>query len=140
MVFSINGWVEGKTTYTFINKTDNRTWTWFGMHIFWNDTWLLLFWNNGTIVKLLLKKTHWNINVFEYIYNSLILNHINSSGVIIPMYCCCPSVEYQCFHVAPNWLGFLDIFVNESCLTTSWVRVYRRLHLYFTACSVALWG
>ena len=49
----INGWVESESSHLFSTLTDNWTRVWFGAHILWYDTRILIFWNEETGVKLL---------------------------------------------------------------------------------------
>ena len=63
----ISCWIDYETSSPFITLTDNWNWTWFGAHICWNDTRLIIFFNKDTIVKLFLYKTDRNV-------------HFNSSG------------------------------------------------------------
>ena len=92
MMFSINGWVEVEPSHIFSTKTTNWTNACIGTHIFWHNSRTLVFWNKETIAKLFLKKSHWNINVFDYRCNSSIFNNINTASTILPIDCRVPSV------------------------------------------------
>ena len=82
----ITGWIESESSHPFITPTNNWTCTWFGAHIFWHDTRLLMIWNKETIINFFLYKIDSNANLFNYSSDYFILNNRDTNCVVLPMY------------------------------------------------------
>ena len=85
-MFCVTGWIEYEPSHTFSTPTDNWTCEWFGAHIFWHNTILLIFWNKKNIVDIFLQKTDRNVNVLNIGINILASKTEKKNCVVFPIY------------------------------------------------------